>query len=413
MSEPQDVGRDAQLRAAAEALLSWVYARRQTWSSDPVGVAESIEFREPTVVVRPSSVPPPLPPVFTPDAAEFEDELAAFAAAPTPTAPAAAFDVEAVFHAEPPVPKPVKPPIRLRIPTEAIRVQTDAIRSLAARLIRIPTEAVRSLAAPLIRWSLRAALVAVALVVVVGAGRMALPYFDKAKTLVTELTAPAAPKPEPVAAKPAPPPGARRTGVLTARSEPPGARVLVDGRDRGATPLTLNDVALGSHTVVIQSDKGSVRRTVTVAADRTALVSEAIFAGWLNVYAPFEVQISEGSRAIRLDEKSRVLLPPGSHDLRFENRDLGYQETRTVEVGPGQTTSLSLVPSPSMLNVTSDVPAVVLVDGAQVGDTPLNNHPIALGTREVTVKSADGAERRFTRKVTVTPVQIDVDFSKP
>jgi PEGA domain len=413
LPEPHDDARDAQLRAAAEALLSWMYVRRQVWSSDPIGVAESIKLREPTIVVRPSPVPPPLPPVFTPDAAEFADELAVFAAAPPPSAPAAAFDVERVFDAEPPVPKPAKPPIRLRIPTEAIRVRTEAARSLAGRLIRIPAEAIRSLGAPLLRWSLRAALVAIVLVAVVGAGRMALPYFDKAKTMVTELTAPDSPKPEPVAAKPTPAPGARRAGVLAARSEPPGARVIVDGRDRGATPLTLNDVALGPHTVVIQSDKGSVRRTVTVAADRTALVSEAIFAGWLNVYAPFEIQIAEGSRAIRLDEKSRVLLPPGSHDLRFENRDLGYQETRTVEVGPGQTTSLSLVPPPSALNVTSDVPAVVLVDGAQVGDTPLSNQPIALGTREVVVKSADGAERRFTRKVTVAPVQINVDFSKP
>ena len=243
---------------------------------------------------------------------------------------------------------------------------------------------------------------------------MARPYVGQVKDWLTNVTATPATKPAPVAvAKPTPPSGGRRTGVLTARSEPAGARVLVDGRERGVTPLTLNDVTLGSHTVVLQSDKGSVKRTVTVATDKTALVSESIFAGWLNVYAPFEIQISEDSRAIRLDDQSRVLLPPGSHELRFENSDFGYRETRTVEVDPGKTTSLSLTPPPSTLNVTSNVPAVVLIDGEKVGDTPLTNHPVALGTRAIIVKSADGVERPFTTKVTVAPVQIDVDFSKP
>jgi len=231
---------------------------------------------------------------------------------------------------------------------------------------------------------------------------------------MTELIEDAEPaKPEPVVATRTPPRGAAgRTGQLTARSEPPGATVLVDGRERGVTPITMN-VTIGSHTVVLQSEKGSVRRTVTVAFDRAAVVSEAIFAGWLSVFAPFELQITEGSHVIQLDDTGKVLLPPGTHDLKLENRDLGYQETRRVDVQPGQTTSLSLVTAPSTLSVTASGPAVVSVDGKQVGETPLTNQPIALGTRDIVVKAADGTERRFTQKVTVTPVQIDVDFSKP
>jgi hypothetical protein len=43
----------------------------------------------------------------------------------------------------------------------------------------------------------------------------------------------------------------------------------------------------------------------------------------------------------------------------------------------------------------------------------LTSQPIALGTRDIVVTSAEGGERRFTKKVTVAPLQIDVDFSKP
>ena len=130
------------------------------------------------------------------------------------------------------------------------------------------------------------------------------------------------------------------TGRLTVKSEPEGARVLVDGRERGVTPLTLDDLTLGSHAVVLQSDQGSVRRTVAVTADDAALVSESIYAGWLKLFAPFELQITEGTRAFVMDEQNQVLLPPGAHQLRFENRALGYNETRAVQIEPGKTTSL-------------------------------------------------------------------------
>jgi hypothetical protein len=224
-----------------------------------------------------------------------------------------------------------------------------------------------------------------------------------------------APAPERVADAPVrpKPQGTERTGQLVARSEPPGAIVFVDGKERGVTPLTLTNVTAGSHTVVLQSDKGSIRRSVTISPERIAVVSESIFAGWLTVFAPFEVHITEGERVIRLDDNDRVLLPPGSHELVLENRDLGYRETRRVEVRPGQTTSLSVVTNPSTLTVTASLPAVVSIDGQPVGETPLSNHPIPLGTRDIVVKAADGSERRFTRRVTVSPIQIDVDFSKP
>ena len=172
---------------------------------------------------------------------------------------------------------------------------------------------------------------------------------------------------------------ALQTGRLMARSDPPGATVLVDGKDRGVTPLTLEDVTLGSHTVVLQSGDGTVRRTVTVTADRAAVVTESIFAGFLKLFAPFELQVTEGTRAIRLDDQHQAMLPPGVHELRFENTALGYSDTRRIEVQPGQTTSLSLVPSPSLLTVVASTASTVIIDGQQVGETPLTNHPIALG----------------------------------
>jgi hypothetical protein len=71
------------------------------------------------------------------------------------------------------------------------------------------------------------------------------------------------------------PPAARSAGRLVIRSTPPGARVLVNGRDRGVTPLTLRDVAMGAYTIRLQRDgyAPEERRVVVSEARAAATVS--------------------------------------------------------------------------------------------------------------------------------------------
>ena len=206
---------------------------------------------------------------------------------------------------------------------------------------------------------------------------------------------------------------AARTGILRADSTPQGATVIVDGRERGVTPLTLNDLVVGSHEVILRSDAGSVRRTVTIGIDQPVEVSEAIYSGFMHVSTPIEIAIVQGGRNLTLDDQNQVLMPSGSHRIQFENRRLGYLETRQVQINPGETTRVVIAPSPSRLTVSSALHAEVLIDGERVGETPLTNFPIRLGTREIVVRTAAGQERRYTLTVSATPVQLDVDFAAP
>jgi hypothetical protein len=207
--------------------------------------------------------------------------------------------------------------------------------------------------------------------------------------------------------------GAAGMGRIRVESDPPGAKVVLGGRDRGPTPLTIDGLRPGSYTVVLESPKGAVSRTVTVRADRTTTISESIYAGWLHVSSPIELQISRGGRELRLDERNQLLLAPGSHELRFENKSLAFAEVRQVVIEPGKTATLSVAPQPSVLTVTATIPAVVLVDGAPVGQTPLNDYRINLGTHEITVRSDTGMERRQTVTVTTAPLRVDVDLGPP
>jgi hypothetical protein len=77
---------------------------------------------------------------------------------------------------------------------------------------------------------------------------------------------------EPAASAPKPSaPAAPTRGQLTVRSTPTGARVELNGRARGQTPVTLRDLPLGALTVrVTREGFGAEQRRVTLTAARAA-----------------------------------------------------------------------------------------------------------------------------------------------
>ncbi len=67
--------------------------------------------------------------------------------------------------------------------------------------------------------------------------------------------------------------GVAKTGVLEIRSDPPGARVTIDGRPRGTTPVTVRDLAPGDHSVVLEAGGRKVQQAVRTEAGGTAQLS--------------------------------------------------------------------------------------------------------------------------------------------
>lgn len=64
--------------------------------------------------------------------------------------------------------------------------------------------------------------------------------------------------------------GVATTGVLEVRSEPARAKVTIDGRERGSTPLTLRDVAPGDYQVVLERAGWKSTQTVRIEPGTTA-----------------------------------------------------------------------------------------------------------------------------------------------
>jgi len=207
-------------------------------------------------------------------------------------------------------------------------------------------------------------------------------------------------------------PKSARVGRLQVKSTPPGARVMIGDEMKGSTPVTIENLPVGSHEVVLESDAGSVRSTVKVRADETAELSVGIYSGWLAVFAPVEVRIFEGGKMIGTTLDGRLMMRPGTHTIELRNPSLGFHETRKVEITPGRVTALSLQAPTGTLTVDAPAGTEVIVDGDAKGTAPLAGIGVAVGTREVMLRHPQLGQRRFV--VTVgAKVPAQVSFMSP
>ena len=325
----------------------------------------------------------------------------------TAAAPPALVAVSSAFNEfeMPAVSTPIAPVFR---PAPEVRRPSFAPPArVAARPVRLAVRVGRPFGASLLHWLPR-----VTATVALGAALYAAAVTGRSHWQEWMASPEAGPDTAPKAAAAAVAPvkrtGRKRTGQLVVSSASGTARVLVDGVERGMTPLTLDDVPVGPHVVALQSATGTVERSVTVDVNRPARVDETIFPGWVLVTAPVDLAVTEGTRLIRLDDLGQAMLSPGHHELHLENRALGFSELRQVDVRPGETLRLSITPPRSTISVTAADPAEVWIDGAAAGLTPLVDFPVGIGTHDVRLRGAAG-ERRVTAVVTVKPLDLKVD----
>jgi hypothetical protein len=253
-----------------------------------------------------------------------------------------------------------------------------------------------------IPWKLIAAAVVVVaggLAAYYGLTPSAAPVVDTVRKVIPKTTPT---EPAPVAAD---------VGRLVITTQPAGAKVTLDGKAAGETPLTIDAVKPGRHVLAIAGPDGSARRTVRVEAGQVLTLDVPLYSGFAAISIPFIVNVSEGGKAIGSSENP-IILSPGRHTLRLVNKELGYNATETVEITAGETSRLDLDPK-GRANINAAPWAEVWIDGEKAGETPLANVPIRLGVRELVFKNPQFPERKQTITITANaPATISVDFVK-
>ena len=208
-------------------------------------------------------------------------------------------------------------------------------------------------------------------------------------------------------------------GHVSVATDPPGARVAVDGRLRGTSPVTVADLTAQEHRITVTSDAGSAERTVLVTAGGTASVMFSLpkvagpVGGWLSISAPFDVEVVENEDVIGTGGTTRIMLAAGRHDIVLMNRSLGYQEARKIEVTAGKTMAIRVDPPKASVSVNARPWAEILLDGTSVGQTPLANLLVSIGPHEIVFRHPQLAERKQTLVVTAKgPNRIAADLTK-
>jgi hypothetical protein len=182
----------------------------------------------------------------------------------------------------------------------------------------------------------------------------------------------------------------------------------------------VTDLAPGRHTVLLEGNGASTTRQVTVEPGATALLSAELTpepptpaAGFVSINSPHPVDIIENGRVLGTSQSGRLSLPTGPHQLELVNTALGYRITRTVQVNANANTPIALEFPKGTMALNAIPWAEVFVDGQKVGDTPIGNLQVNLGTHEVVFRNPDLGEQRMTATVTLTaPTRLSVDLRK-
>ena len=183
-----------------------------------------------------------------------------------------------------------------------------------------------------------------------------------------------------------------RSGDLEVKSEPSGAKVYLDGKEVGESPIVLSDISSGRHLIrVAKEGYESYEVLEVVGVDRKEVMvnlKKVVREGGLVVQTePSGAAVSINGRSVGRSPYEGKGLSPGIYRIRvtkegFEN----WEKSELVEPGRKVEVLAQLKAKEGDLEVRSEPPGgKVYLDGKYMGETPLYLPRIGLGRYSVLI----------------------------
>jgi hypothetical protein len=211
-----------------------------------------------------------------------------------------------------------------------------------------------------------------------------------------------------------PAPAAESLGTLSVQTNPAGAMVVVDGQQRGMTPLSLQ-LKPGRHVVelVTEGDVRTIPVTITAGGQVSQFIEiprAASALGELQIRTePAGAQVSVDGRVLGRSPLTAEGLTPGQHTVVLEN-ELG-QVTQRVTIEAGTTASLVVpmttprnAPVSGWIAVSAPVDVQLYEHQRLLGSSQTDRIMVPVGRHDLEVVN-EALGYRATKTVNVAPGQ--------
>jgi hypothetical protein len=155
----------------------------------------------------------------------------------------------------------------------------------------------------------------------------------------------------------------------------------------------------GALTEVPDRRPANVLAVAPAVDDMVDVVAQAAArqrSGGVRLAAPIELTVFEGDRLLGTTADGPIVTTAGAHQLDLVNTGLGYRSRQAVTIRAGVITPLTLPTPMGRININAQPWAQVLIDDSPLGETPLANVSVPLGTHQITFRHPQLGERRET-----------------
>jgi len=204
------------------------------------------------------------------------------------------------------------------------------------------------------------------------------------------------------------------TGTLVIDTNPTGAQVVVDGRQRGVTPLNLT---LGAGAHVIELSGAGEPRSIPVTIVGGTQASQYVELRQGAVFGQLQVRTSPVGARITLDGVPRGIspltiadLPPGVHAVVLESDAGSAKQEVTIEAGIAAMLVVALSPSQTgpgsgWISIAAPVEMQVYEGGRLLGSSESERIMVPAGKHEIEISNIPLVYRSI-RTVQVSPGKV-------
>ncbi|MCE9614539.1 MAG: PEGA domain-containing protein [Lentisphaerae bacterium] len=182
-------------------------------------------------------------------------------------------------------------------------------------------------------------------------------------------------------------------GLVLLQTDPSGARVSIDGADRGLSPLILTDLPLGPHRARAEAPgcfPGEVNLTLDSRAPVKVVMTLPPSTATIDVTSqPLGAAVILDGAAQGRTPLTLERIPEGQHRLQVQHPGYApFEETLQAEAGSHTTVDAPLAPLPARLRVVTEPPgARVYLDNALHGESPVTIDDLPPGAYRLRVEA--------------------------